>query len=139
MVHLWQSHAGSPGRRGYHSLEWAMKMEEVGLVPSNTGQLDGEKTGEPMTHYIQANGLFDLAYQAEKKKKLKLNWESRANGLSDRNKLKLICPVFGLRHESFMRLCQLTVPSATRYIFLSAKPNHFTRKQNASNYRVTVI
>ena len=34
MVHLWQYHFGTPSRRTYHNIEWANKMESVGLMPS---------------------------------------------------------------------------------------------------------
>lgn len=61
MVHLWQHHFGKPGRRGYHNKEWAAKMREIGLIPSDTGQLGGRETGEKMTHYIEQGGRFALA------------------------------------------------------------------------------
>ena len=62
MVHCWQAHYGKPPRRGYHSREWADRMEEVGLVPSHTGQPDGKKVGQRMTHYI-VDGPFRSAAQ----------------------------------------------------------------------------
>ena len=45
-----------PGRTGYHNREWASKMLEVGLVPSDTGQPGGKQTGQHMTHYIDPKG-----------------------------------------------------------------------------------
>jgi predicted SprT family Zn-dependent metalloprotease len=59
MVHLWQHHHGKPSRASYHNREWAEKMEEIGLMPSNTGEPGGKKTGQKMTHYIIPGGLFD--------------------------------------------------------------------------------
>lgn len=59
MVHLWQFHFGKPGRRGYHNKEWAAKMEEVGLMPSNTGKEGGRKVGEKMADYIILGGSFE--------------------------------------------------------------------------------
>ncbi|MDP2699889.1 SprT-like domain-containing protein [Thalassospira sp.] len=61
MAHQWQWHFGKPGRRGYHNHEWANFMEQIGLMPSNTGQPGGRRVGEQMTHFIIDNGLFDLA------------------------------------------------------------------------------
>jgi|LSQA01.1.fsa_nt_gi hypothetical protein len=58
MVHLWQEDHGHPSRGNYHNKEWAWKMEEVGLIPSETGQPGGKKTGQSMTHYVNPDGLF---------------------------------------------------------------------------------
>ena len=49
MVHLWQQEFGSPSRSTYHNVEWANRMEKVGLMPSNTGQPGGKRTGQRMT------------------------------------------------------------------------------------------
>ena len=62
MVHLWQSHFGTPSRRAYHNRQWADKMEAVGLVPSHNGQPDGKRTGQTMTHYV-VPGPFRAAAQ----------------------------------------------------------------------------
>lgn len=64
MVHAWQYHFGTPGRRGYHNQEWAAKMEEVGLTPSDTGQPGGAKTGEKMSDYTTPGGRFEQACNA---------------------------------------------------------------------------
>lgn len=58
MCHLWQEDHGHPSRGTYHNKEWAWKMEAVGLVPSDTGQPGGKKTGQNMTHYINPEGPF---------------------------------------------------------------------------------
>lgn len=63
MVHAWQFHFGNPGRRGYHNQEWAQKMEAIGLMPSDTGQPGGAKTGEKMNDYIISGGPFEKACQ----------------------------------------------------------------------------
>lgn len=60
MCHMWQFHFGEPGRRGYHNKEWAEKMEDLGLMPSDTGRPGGRRTGESMTHYIIEGGAFDI-------------------------------------------------------------------------------
>ena len=64
MVHLWQHEDGNPGRSGYHNREWATKMLEVGLVPSDTGQPGGKQTGQHMTHYIDPKGAFARAWSS---------------------------------------------------------------------------
>jgi predicted SprT family Zn-dependent metalloprotease len=58
MVHLWQAHFGSPGRGRYHNSAWAEKMESIGLMPSDTGQPGGRKTGDQMADYPIAGGKF---------------------------------------------------------------------------------
>lgn len=58
MCHLWQSHFGNPGRRGYHNKEWARKMESIGLMPSETGAPGGAQTGEHMMDYVIYEGPF---------------------------------------------------------------------------------
>lgn len=60
-VHLWQEDFGKPPKRAHHNKEWADKMEEIGLMPSNTGEVGGKRTGRRVTHYIMENGEFDLA------------------------------------------------------------------------------
>jgi len=58
MVHIWQAHFGSPGRRGYHNKEFANKMRSIGLMASSTGKPGGAATGEAMSDYVLASGLF---------------------------------------------------------------------------------
>lgn len=64
MCHLWQQDNGKPSRRGYHNKEWAAKMEEVGLMASNTGQPGGNRVGQNMTHYVIMNGLFERVFES---------------------------------------------------------------------------
>jgi ribosomal protein L37E len=61
MAHLWQAHCGTPSRGGYHNREWAQKMVELGLIPSDTGRPGGRQTGQRMTHFIEPGGAFDKA------------------------------------------------------------------------------
>lgn len=61
-VHLWQVEFGNPSRSGYHNQEWAEKMEEIGLMPSENGEPGGKKTGQHMTHYIIPGGKYELAF-----------------------------------------------------------------------------
>jgi predicted SprT family Zn-dependent metalloprotease/ribosomal protein S27AE len=58
MTHLEQQEYGKPGKNGNHNKEWVGLMERIGLIPSNTGQPGGKKTGRQMTHYIDPNGDF---------------------------------------------------------------------------------
>ena len=59
MVHLWQFHFGRFSKGGYHNKEWANKMYDVGLPPSDTGQPGGKRTGRNMSHYIEPGGRYD--------------------------------------------------------------------------------
>ena len=61
-VHLWQVEFGNPSRSGYHNQEWAEKMEEIGLMPSENGEPGGKKTGQHMTHYIIPGGQYEQAF-----------------------------------------------------------------------------
>ena len=68
MAHLWQWDFGNPSRSGYHNKEWAVKMIEIGLIPSDTGQRGGKQTGQQMTHYIEKNGKYEKAFHSMSKK-----------------------------------------------------------------------
>lgn len=63
MAHIWQLDFGKPSRGGYHNKEWADKMEEIGLIPSDTGEPGGKRTGQRMTHYIDEGGRFQEAFE----------------------------------------------------------------------------
>lgn len=56
--HIWQFEHGKPSRFGYHNKEWVRKMEAVGLVPSDTGMVGGNKLGQNMSHYPKKKGNF---------------------------------------------------------------------------------
>lgn len=77
MVHQWQQEFGTPPRRCYHDREWAAKMEDVGLIPSSTGQPGGRKSGQRMTHYIDPSGRFQQAFDAMPAEFL-IPWRSQA-------------------------------------------------------------
>lgn len=64
MCHLWQETQGKAPRRCYHDKQFAAKMDSVGLVCSNTGLPGGKRTGQNMTHYAQAEGPFEVAFNA---------------------------------------------------------------------------
>jgi hypothetical protein len=63
MVHLWQERYGQPARKWYFNREWAVKMADVGLIPSSTGLPGGKETGQGIQHYIEPNGRFERAFR----------------------------------------------------------------------------
>lgn len=71
MVHLWQFHFGDDNKKSPHDKEWASKMEEIGLMPSSTGQPGGKRTGRRVSHYIIEGGSFD---RVERKFKVAIPW-----------------------------------------------------------------
>jgi predicted SprT family Zn-dependent metalloprotease len=99
MCHCWQQHFGKPSRTGYHNRQWAAKMIEVGLMPSDTGEPDSKQTGQHMTHYIVDAGVFDRAADELLATNFRLNWRSAAWGERTRpkgkNKVKYTCPSCG--------------------------------------------
>lgn len=82
MVHAWQFHHGKPGRRGYHNKEWALKMESIGLMPSDTGKPGGKKTGEKMSDYPIEGGAFLKATEKLLKSGFQISWLDRFPPLS---------------------------------------------------------
>jgi predicted SprT family Zn-dependent metalloprotease len=78
MCHVWQHHHGDVrSRRTYHNSEWGAKMESLGLMPSNTGQPGGRKTGQQMTHYIMEGGLFETVCKGLLADNFKISWADR--------------------------------------------------------------
>lgn len=76
-AHAWQHHFGNPGRGRYHNAEWAEKMECIGLMPSDTGQPGGKRTGDRMADYPIEGGRFLAACQELLTAKFKLSWYDR--------------------------------------------------------------
>jgi hypothetical protein len=78
MCHVWQHHYGEKkSRRTYHNHEWGVKMESLGLMPSNTGQPGGKKTGQQMTHYIIEEGAFEMVCKELLAENFKISWADR--------------------------------------------------------------
>ena len=94
MVHLWQKDFGKPSRNAYHNREWADKMESIGLMPSNTGEPGGKKTGQRITHYIIPDGLFMKAFNLLSEKNINYFSLPMLRGLikATKAKTKYICP-----------------------------------------------
>ena len=76
MVHVWQQVHGKPPRRAYHDKQWAGKMKEVGLYPTDTGAPGGKETGQSVTHYIIEGGAYQIAFAKLAATGFKLNWQS---------------------------------------------------------------
>ncbi len=76
-VHLWQEHFGTRhSRSGYHNREWSRKMESIGLLPSDTGQPGGKRTGQRMSHCILDSGAFSQSAEALLATGFTLHWQS---------------------------------------------------------------
>lgn len=98
-VHCWQYTDGKPSRGRYHNREWAAKMKEIGLQPSDTGKPGGKETGQQMTHYIIPNGPFAVAYKKLQARGFQLHWQSATTGAQGKgkqaSKTKFTCPDCG--------------------------------------------
>jgi predicted SprT family Zn-dependent metalloprotease len=97
MVHQWQQHFGKPSRRGYHNQQWAAKMNEIGLVPSHTGEPGGKETGQRVSHYIREGGLYDTKWQTLAASGFTLNYRDRRSetegvGKVQNMKVRYTCP-----------------------------------------------
>ena len=97
MVHAWQETFGKPSRSGYHNKQSAGKMEQLGLMPSDTAAPGGRRTGQRVSHYIVKCGPFWLAYQKLAANGFELHWNSRRDQRQARNnsKTKFTCEACG--------------------------------------------
>ncbi len=100
MVHQWQQDYGKAPRTCYHDRQFAAKMEEVGLIPSDTGAEGGKKVGQRMSHYVAEGGPFAEA-MASMPDAIRLPWATGGGLEADkakpekekqRNKIKYTCP-----------------------------------------------
>jgi predicted SprT family Zn-dependent metalloprotease len=78
MAHNWQLVHGTPSRSGYHDKQWASKMKEIGLYPSNTEKPGGKEVGQKMSHYIVQGGAYAKCYAKLAATGFKLNWQSQS-------------------------------------------------------------
>jgi len=112
MAHVWRHYLGPLNRKGervtngYHDLKWAAEMERIGLIPSDTGAPDGNKTGYRMSHYIDKDGVFDLSCSLLLKSGFQIKWADRIvrsklpdcdpsdpdNNSSKKDRIKFTCP-----------------------------------------------
>ena len=100
MVHVQQAYFGTPSRQGYHNRQWADMMDAVGLVPSSTGEVGGERTGQRVTHYIAREGKFDVACKEFLATGFKLSWADKFGDEKDLlpivGRIKYTCKDCGL-------------------------------------------
>ena len=101
MVHLWQAVYGKQSRKSYHNRQWAIRMEEAGLIPSDTGKVGGKKTGQSMSHYVEPGGAFDVACDQLLLSGVRIGWESKArpepkSGPKDYSKVRFCCSTCGM-------------------------------------------
>ncbi|MBS4040104.1 MAG: SprT-like domain-containing protein [Flavobacteriales bacterium] len=99
-VHLWQLAFGKPSRVGYHNKEWSRKMEEVGLMPSDTGEEGGNKVGQKMSDYCIQGGTFERVFN-ELPTSMTLPWVAQESQIgstrpNNKNKVKYTCSGCGL-------------------------------------------
>jgi len=78
MAHVWQQCHGTPPRRSYHDREWANKMIEIGLHPSDTHAPGGKETGQAVGHFVIPGGRFDAAAAAILDDGFAMRWMSRS-------------------------------------------------------------
>jgi hypothetical protein len=96
MAHVWQYHFGKMSRGGYHNAQWAAKMREIGLIPSDTGQPGGEESGQRMSHYIEPGEAFathcrGLLREGFVVPYVELWDEAKAGKSKAKNKPKFVC------------------------------------------------
>jgi len=104
MCHLWKADEDKANNvkkrsRGYHCSVWAAKMEEVGLIPSDTGRPGGKKVGMKVSHYIDASGPYAQAFD-KLPKAISLAWQGIATPKKERavkDKIKYVCPDCGAK------------------------------------------
>jgi hypothetical protein len=89
MCHCWQECYGKPSRKGYHNKEWANKMLLIGLVPSSTGRIGGEITGQSMSDYPAPQGKFiQSCKKLLKEREFALPWVDRFAQISNNSSLE---------------------------------------------------
>jgi predicted SprT family Zn-dependent metalloprotease len=78
LCHLWQHEFGrNKPRRGYHNQEWAEKMEQIGLIPSSTGNVGGNRVGQKMSDYPSQDGRFMKVSRTLVESGFGLDWVDR--------------------------------------------------------------
>jgi hypothetical protein len=85
MAHVWQQTHGKPKSNRYHERQWAAKMKEIGLQPTDTGEPGGKETGQSVTHYVIAGGPYVRAYA----KLAATGWQPGESEESQQNEIHL--------------------------------------------------
>lgn len=96
MVHCEECYFYDAPRKGYHSKTWSSIMEDIGLMPSSTGEPGGKKNGQKMSHYIIEDGKFSIIANAFLLNN-KLEWQSFVKESEKKEKKKAsrkkyVCP-----------------------------------------------
>jgi predicted SprT family Zn-dependent metalloprotease len=99
MAHVWQQSHGRAPRRCYHDKQWAEKMKEIGLQPTDTGEPGGKETGQRVTHIIVQGGRYQRAYTKLAARGFRLRWQSQPEPAAAKkkaaSKTKYTCPECG--------------------------------------------
>jgi hypothetical protein len=99
MAHVWQQTHGKAPSKCYHDREWAAKMKEIGLQPTDNGGPDGKATGKHVTHLIIAGGPYTQAYAKLAFTGFELHWQSAPQepeaAAKRASKTKFTCPECG--------------------------------------------
>lgn len=94
MAHVWQQHYGKPSRNGYHNMEWAKKMLEIGLTPVSISS-PGGMTGQKLTHEIASGERFDIECDILLGEGVTIEWEEilpeKQPKENKKNKIKFSC------------------------------------------------
>lgn len=109
MVQLWQHQHGCPGKPGYYNQEWAEKMKEIGLIPSDTGEPGGKETGYKMRPYIEESGKFAAALKKIPNDYFPWKGETQNHLGAKPSRIKYICPVCGTNFygsPGILAICQ---------------------------------
>jgi len=102
MTHLWQHHYGDRPRKSYHNKQWVAKMREIGLIPTDTGEIGGKETGQKVSHLIDEHGRFAKVVTAflQKHPAILYQDQSSENDVIRKkkaaSKTKYTCPSCGL-------------------------------------------
>lgn len=61
MCHVIIYQRGLHSIKTYHNTHWSNLMQDIGLIPSDTGRKGGKKVGQKMEEYPDPDGLFIIA------------------------------------------------------------------------------
>ncbi len=83
MAHQWREEFGPENAKGqkphgrYHDAVWADRMEEIGLMPSDTGKPGGARTGSRVAHFVIEDGPFEVTANLLIKSGFVIRWGDR--------------------------------------------------------------
>jgi len=132
MVHLWQFNFHFKDERStrYHNKTWSLKMESLGLCPSDTGKPGGRKTGQKMSDYIVKGGRFEEQTKILLKKGFLLTWLGRYIQVRNHTYEIKDYPEFELNRENYIKALSLNkelistiAPDANKIVSTRHKKN----------------